>query len=309
MALQGETPNGCSRPPQSSLCPKPDLCIHHPTVNQTVFSNTQSFLQFNSKLKGGANNATPSAMESTGLRQRRGISCIKTIPLGTREKYFVPDKRVRKVEQDLEKTYDDDFETIVRSEIIAAIDESLSKNNTNDQSGMDSFQILEQEAKKMIDSVEASTARDRFAHKHNAYMKRRQQLFYLLGLLCLVCPMLITFDLLVSLFPANHINVLQYESQQSTTYGKVSRACLNVIRTARSLSQANASKGSAYVSACLGCLAILLLLVRHTTPRRPILTEKQCKRMASIKTMIEEELSRKKALLDTPETSRCSSSL
>lgn len=243
-------------------------------------------------------------MDTTGLRQRRPISHSHSTGNNDQPDQDSHDKEFK---HDFQKRSDDDFETIVRSEIIAAIDDSLTKNHATNPNGFDSFHILEQEARKMLASVEASTVRDRLAHKHNVYMTTRRRFFYLVGFLCLVCPVLVIFDSLISFFPPNHIEVLHYASGEDTSYGIASRICLNVILTARSLSEANTRKNSAYMSGCFGILAMLLLLVRYKTSKRPVLTQKQRKEMVIIKQMIEEELRKKKNLLAISRTPSCSS--
>lgn len=233
-------------------------------------------------------------MESTGLRRRR-LPHAPLNPLSEEQEIKQPpSNHQEKFDASLSEGCSDDFEKIVRSEINAAINGSLIRNAASIHAGLDSFKILEQEAAKMLESVEATVLRDRVAQGHNKLMRRRELLLYFLGLLCLICPVLVIFDKLMAFFPPNHLEILRYASQQDSFFGTVSRGCLQTLTAARVISEANKSTRSAYVSGCFAMLGALLLLVRYSTPRMAIMNKVQRQQMSTIKFMISEELQKKK---------------
>lgn len=200
--------------------------------------------------------------------------------------------RVQKTVEDVTRTRCDsqEFESIVRAEINAAIEESFSRNKAQTQGTVERLKLLEDEAQKMLDSVEAAKARDDFSRKHNLRMKNRERIICGFGMLCLVCPVLVIFSKVMTLFPKHHVEILQYASQQDSLYGATSRFCLKAVLTARHVSDANFRSGYAYFWGCFGAMVLLLLLVRHTTTKHAILTAGQREQIAKIKLLIEQEL-------------------
>lgn len=190
-----------------------------------------------------------------------------------------------------------DFETVVRAEIATAIEESLARENSFIHDRSDVFKILENEARKMFDSVEAAQARDEYSRKYNKRMKAREQIYRLAGMFCLLCPMLLSFHAVMSLVPGAHIEVLQYAAQEDNMYGAASRFCLGTVNIARTVSQANTRNGFIYLWGSLGATTLLLLLVRHTTTKLVTMSSEQRAQMESMKELIQTELEKKKASL------------
>lgn len=218
--------------------------------------------------------------ESTGLRMRTGGKHKPVLSSCS-----------QKTVDDITRTSCDsqEFEAIVRAEVHAAIEESLSRNKTQTQGTVERLKVIEDEAQKMLDSVEAAKARDAFNRKHNWQMKKREWILCGFGMLCLLLPVLVIFNRVMYLFPKHHVEILQYASQQDNLYGMTSRFCLKAVLTARHVSDANLRSGCVYFWGCFGAMALLLLLVRHTTTKHAILTSGQHEQIAQIELLIERE--------------------
>lgn len=192
-----------------------------------------------------------------------------------------------------------DFETVVRGEIATAIEESLARENSfiRDRSAL--FKLLEDEARKMFDSAEAAQERDEYSREYNKRMKAREQLYRLAGMLCLLCPMLISFHAVMSLIPGAHVEVLQYAAQEDNVYGAASRFCLGTVHIAQTVSQANTRNGFIYLWGSLAATTLLLLLVRHTTAKLVTMSSEQRAQIENMKELIQTELEKKKASLSS----------
>lgn len=190
-----------------------------------------------------------------------------------------------------------EWESILRSDIHTAISECLRGSKPEPSTIAGHVRILENEASKMLDSVEAAVVRDDFSHRHNDRMRRRERLICCAGMLCLLCPAFVFFNKIMTLFPEHHEEILQYASQQDNLYGATSRFCLTMIRTARSVSNANANSGFTLFWGCFGAMAILLVLVRHATTKHSVMSAAQRNQIAEMKVLIEEEVQNAKSII------------
>lgn len=223
-------------------------------------------------------------MDFTGLRQR---GCSQSQDFRIKEMKY-SDPHISK---------SNDFTSVVRAEIVTAIEESLTRKNSFIRDRSDLFKILEDEAQKMFDSVEAAQARDEYSRKYNKRMQTREHMYRFVGMFCLVCPVLLSFNAMMSLLPGNHVEVLQYAAQEHNVYGRASRFCLSTVNIARTVSQANTKNGFMYLWGSLGATMLLLLLVRHTTTKLVTMSTEQRAQMESIRELIQTELEKKKASL------------
>lgn len=222
--------------------------------------------------------------KSFGLRRRKSVASSHV----TASKASVPQPRL----WDLS-----DFDCIVRSEVEAAIDESFARNSPFIKSRSDILQLLENEAQKMFDSVAAAKKRDEASKMHNKEMETRERVFRLIGLGCLMCPVLVIFNAIISLIPGDPVEVLEYAAQEESTYGAVSRLCLKTILMASKVSQANIRNGYIFLWGSVGAMALLLVLVRHTTVKFATMSPQQLMQMDCMERLIREELETRKASL------------
>jgi len=181
-------------------------------------------------------------MDATGLRKRRGVKHSSIPTEETESKTSSAEYSKHRSEVDFRKT--------VQSEITAAIEESLTRNNKGAQNGDDCLKVIDEEASKMFDSVRAAEERDDQNRYHNVRMERRQRFLSVLGVFCMACPVLLVFDSMMSFFPEDHVRTLELASQQVSLFGATSRFCLRTVTVARQVRLSNNEEEGVYLWGC-----------------------------------------------------------
>lgn len=182
-----------------------------------------------------------------------------------------------------------DLTLIMRHDLPHALENSPRREEHVDAAVDGRRELLDRKTQRMRASIEELKAVDEFSREHNCRMMKWELFLRGLGLMCLICPVLIVFAMLTTLFPKNYIEVLQYASQQPDFVGVASRLCLQVVSTARFISDANLQSGSSYLFGCCGALILLLLLVRTTVKKHKVLTTYHHEQIRKIEKLIEEE--------------------
>lgn len=191
-----------------------------------------------------------------------------------------------------------EFERSVRAEISAVIDESLSRHKMFLHDRSDVLRLLEDEAQKMYQSVEAANVRDGFARRHNQRMAFRENMFRLVGMLILLCPASIAFSAIMMRFPERYLVVLADGARGNDLLGWSAGFCLGAVNMADLVAKTNTASGGFYVWVCGIALAGLLLLVRYTTVRQGIMSNVKREQMHIMRRIIGEELNRRREELD-----------
>lgn len=188
----------------------------------------------------------------------------------------------------------EDFIAMMRSEVKAALDDSLRSRKGDNKNKGNAYQDVEGEIKRMFQSVDEAQTRDDESQSHNRKLRTKQSLVSILGFFCLVCPALIVFDSFMSFIPHEDIEVLEYASQQRTLFGTTSRFCLTVLRTAEKVRMVNDETKGSFIWGCFGALSLLLLWMRFALVRQKVLSDEQREQLQCIRLTIREQLEIKK---------------
>lgn len=108
----------------------------------------------------------------------------------------------------------------VGEDVVAAIDASLARHRDRGLSPRDAFSSVEPEARKMLASALAAEKRDDESRAHNAQVRKREALFSIAGVCCLVFPILLIFDALTVTLPEDFRSVLAMGAQEDSLFGK-----------------------------------------------------------------------------------------
>lgn len=239
-----------------------------------------------------------------GLRSRRGNTTRSCSPKSISAPIYVQDEPWKNDKQQ-------EIRYAVRSEIATAVGESLSKSRASGRTNLQALRVLELEASKMLESVDSAEARNEMSKAHNTRMLRRANVLFLAGFACLVCPVLMLFNVLTFFLPHGYVETLGFAAQQDSAFGSMSRFCLHTVATAKAVQIANDENAGAYLWGCLGAMMLILLLVRRTTRRQRVLTAGQLEQVMSVRECIQEELAMQRVQLKKgrPTSRNCQSSL
>lgn len=115
---------------------------------------------------------------------------------------------------------DMDATTRIRSEIGAAIDESLARHRALGLDPQRAFESVAGEAMVMAKHAEKVIAADKKARAHNKKVGRYSTAISLAGVCCLVVPILLIFDKITIFLPDDFKEVLSMGAQEDTMFGR-----------------------------------------------------------------------------------------
>lgn len=108
----------------------------------------------------------------------------------------------------------------ISEDVISAINASLARHRDRGLSPLDAFMSVEPEAKKMLASTAAAEKRDDESRAHNAQVRKREAIFSITGVCCLVFPILLIFDALTVTLPEDFRSVLAMGAQEDSIFGR-----------------------------------------------------------------------------------------
>lgn len=176
--------------------------------------------------------------------------------------------------------------------------EQTLKMRTQSTQNISGLEILQEEAKRLTESVQAATRRDNENRKFNRNAQLKELICLLIGSICLLCPVLVLFDALLSYVPMVDVRSLEFASQQNDRLGQLSRFCVFIIRLADGMKIANRDCGGSYIAGCFGALFLILIFLHQTSSRRVILSPDQRKKLLRLQKVIQEELEKKSSQQD-----------
>ncbi|PXF46141.1 hypothetical protein BWQ96_04147 [Gracilariopsis chorda] len=160
--------------------------------------------------------------------------------------------------------------------ISEAVDEMLTKWTSVLGSTSETVLPLHivREAKLTANFTGGLLVRDDLCQSHNTKMEARRTLLFLSGMVCLVIPTLLLFDLLVTILSFKDLTeTLEYASQESTVVGSLARSCVFIMRVAETLQEVNRSSGGGLAWSCLCILVVFLFMIRFATVPRAVLSQ------------------------------------
>lgn len=153
-----------------------------------------------------------------------------------------------------------------RSETFASRTESVSSDSAKGEGHLDHTREA-----PLREAIQRALKRDELLRR-NRKARATQMCVSVLGMVCLGWPSLLLFDLVLILLPFNHVEALQYSSQETSFVGVASRLCLKVVKIARTAQIANKEYHGVITFACLAFLAFLLYVVRVTTKTQKVMS-------------------------------------
>jgi hypothetical protein len=154
---------------------------------------------------------------SEGRREQNSLSSIAQdiIKYGSRVKS--PDMRIARDRENSSPWASS------RTAMCEAMDTTLATCRNNGLSEQEALQKLHTEAKNMLDSIGEILSRDRTAIIYNRAIRKRETLLSIAGIVCLVFPILVMFDVLTQFLPSEFRSVLAVGAQDESSFGALSR--------------------------------------------------------------------------------------
>lgn len=166
------------------------------------------------------------------------------------------------------------MKTCAHGDVRRAMEESFARYKAHGVSKVRTKWLAEAEFAILLNTILAAVQRDDSNREFNKRVRGRRGWLTMVGVVCLLCPILVAFDVALSVTCPRDLvmDILGSVAQERGVDGVLARACLKIVGLSVRVALADRRQGGTYVAACFGALGILLVIVRRVARCRVVMS-------------------------------------